>query len=210
MNTKKYQKNSGFTIMEVIISVAILTVIIVFVSSMLTVIFDYSKQGLLAMDNIDQARTISSTFVNEIRDATPGNDGSYPLNKATASEIIFYTNYKTSSSAIVNRVRYFISNNKLYKGTVIPTGSPLSYNLSSESVKLIQSDIRNASTPLFYYYDGDYDGTTSALTQPVNINQVRFARINLMVLTQTKKGDSSVFTVTTGATIRSIKDNLGN
>jgi Tfp pilus assembly major pilin PilA len=200
---QKYFNSNGFTLIEVMVSV-------IGVSTMLTDIFSYSSQGLIAMDNIDQARMVSSTFVNEIRNATTGNNGSYPLNKVGDTEIIFYSNFKTSSPTIANRIRYFISDNKLYKGVVVPTGSPLAYNLSSESIKLVQSDVHNEGAPLFYYYDGNYDGSANFLVQPVNINQVRYVRINLLVLKQTKKGDSSVFPISTGATIRSIKDNLGN
>jgi len=210
MSIKIHKQSAGFTIIEAIISVSILIIVMFGVSALLNDIFENSNQELLAMDNIDQARMVSSGFVNEIRNATTGNNGAYQLVEAGTNEIIFYSNYRTSSSTIANRIRYFISDNNLYKGVIIPTGSPLVYNSSSELIRLVQSDVYNSEAPVFFYYDGDYDGISDALPQPVNINQVRFVKINLMVLKQTEKGSSNVFSVTTGATIRSIKDNLGN
>ena len=210
MSIKIHKQSAGFTIIEAIISVSILIIVMFGVSALLNDIFENSNQELLAMDNIDQARMVSSGFVNEIRNATTGNNGAYQLVEAGTNEIIFYSNYRTSSPTIANRIRYFISDNNLYKGVIIPTGSPLVYNSSSELIRLVQSDVYNSEAPVFFYYDGDYDGISDALPQPVNINQVRFVKINLMVLKQTEKGSSNVFSVTTGATIRSIKDNLGN
>jgi hypothetical protein len=64
--------------------------------------------------------------------------------------------------------------------------------------------------PLFSYYDGTYNGTGNALSQPVNINVVRFIKINLTVLKDAVQNGTSTFTVTAGASIRNLKTNLGN
>lgn len=194
---------------EVLVTISVFVFLIFGVSAMLSDIFVNSSQQLSSMNNIDQARSVLSTFTNEIRNAAAGSDGSYPLNQAADSQIIFYSNFKTSNST-VERIRYYVAGNTLYKGVVLPTGSPLSYNLSSESVKPVITSISNQSSPTFYYYDGNYNGTGAALTQPVNINQVRFIKISLMVLNQITPTDTSTFPITAGAAIRSVKDNLGN
>jgi prepilin-type N-terminal cleavage/methylation domain-containing protein len=205
------KNNKGFTLIEIIVVMAIFVLLIFGVSAILNSIFVNSSQELMSMNNIDQARIVSSAFVNEIRNATMGSNGAYPLNYAGDSQIIFYSNFGNANPAVVNRIRYFISDNNLYKGVVVPTGNPLTYSLSSELVRLVQSDLRNESIPLFYYYNGEYDGTGDAhLLQPVNINQVRFAKINLVVLNQTTRDSNKTFNVSAGGTIRSVKDNLGN
>jgi type II secretory pathway pseudopilin PulG len=204
------KNNKGFTIIEVVVVMAIFIIVIFGLSVMLNKIFVNSNQEMMSMNNIDQSRMVSSTFVNEIRNAIMGNDGSYALNYVGDSQIIFYSNFRNNNSFIVNRIRYFIDDNNLYKGVVTPTGSPLTYNLASEKVKLIQSDLKNEDVPLFFYYDGEYDGLGDHILQPVNINQVRFIKINLIVLNQTTQNSNSVFNVSAGATIRSVKDNLAN
>ena len=64
--------------------------------------------------------------------------------------------------------------------------------------------------PLFSYYDGNYNGSGSPLSQPVNINVIRFVKINLTVLKDVTPNSTNTFTVTAGASIRNLKTNLGN
>ncbi len=209
MEINKFAKQKGFTLIEVMIALAIFVMLIFGVSKMLSDIFINSNQEVISMSNIDQARSALSTFTNEIRNSVTGVDGSYPLNQTGDSQIVFFSNYKVSNSAVA-RIRYYIDGNILYKGVVLPSGSPLSYNLLNESVKVVATGISNSGSPLFYYYDGNYNGNTSALAQPVNINQVRFVKMSLMVLNNIKQNDTSKFSISAGSAIRSVKDNLGN
>lgn len=203
------ESGAGFTLIEVLVTISIFVVLIFGFSKMLNDIFINSNQQLLSMSNIDQARAVSSMFTNKIRNAITGSDGFYPLNQAGDYQIIFYSNFRATNGT-VNRIRYFVSNNTLYKGVVVPSGSPLTYNLSSESVKPVQEGLSNGESPIFYYYDSNYDGNTDALVQPINLNQVRFVKINLIVLNQITASDTSTFSTVAGATIRSVKNNLGN
>ena len=209
MEINKFAKQKGFTLIEVMIALAIFVMLIFGVSKMLSDIFINSNQEVISMSNIDQARSALSTFTNEIRNSVTGVDGYYPLNQTGDSQIVFFSNYKVSNSAVA-RIRYYIDGNILYKGVVLPSGSPLSYNLLNESVKVVATGISNSGSPLFYYYDGNYNGNTSALAQPVNINQVRFVKMSLMVLNNIKQNDTSKFSISAGSAIRSVKDNLGN
>ena len=202
-------EQKGFTLIEVMVTIAIFVVLIFAVSTMLTDIFVKSKQQLSSLTSIDQARSAMTTFTNEVRDATMGSDGSYAINQVGDSQIIFYSNYKISNGA-AKRIRYYLSGSTLYKGVVLATGSPLAYNLSSETVSTVISGVANGVVPVFYYYDGSYNGSANPLIQPVNINQVRFVKISLMVLNQTAQNSTSTFSISAGATIRSLKDNLGN
>jgi hypothetical protein len=137
-----------------------------------------------------------------------GNDGSYPLSQAGGSQIIFYSNIGASGNN-ANRIRYYVSEDTLYKGVTIPTGNPLGYNLSLETIKPILTGLLNGVSPLFYYYTGDYDGGGTELLQPVNINQAKFVRINLIVEEQSLTGSSN-FTLSAGVAVRALKNNLSN
>jgi prepilin-type N-terminal cleavage/methylation domain-containing protein len=204
----KYLKQKGFTLIEVIITVSIFAVLVFGVSVMLFDIFTNSRQELASMSNIDQAHSVAFKFTNEIRNATTGSDGSYALNLADDNQIIFYSNLGTNSP--IKRIRYYVSGNNLYKGVIIPSGSPLSYDLASESISTVVTGLMNGTSPIFYYYDGNYAGEGNSLSQPININQIRFIKINLTLQKQTTNNDTSIFSVSDSATIRSAKDNLGN
>jgi len=199
----------GFTAVEVIISVSVGILLMLVAADLLVSVVSNPTSQMASLDSIEQAKTVVSVFVDELRSSAVGNDGSYPVTLAQENEIIFYSKFRTTGNA-VNRVRYYFSDGVLYKGTTIPTGLPLSYDLDSEVVRPVVTNVLNQGSPVFYYYDGNYNGSGQELSQPVNINQIRFAKINLIMENLTSKQSQSTFPISGGAAIRNLKDNLGN
>lgn len=198
----------GFTLVEVIVAITVISLFVFMLASVLISFLQNPKTEQASLDDIDRARMIASTFTNEVRDAVTGSDGSFPIAQASDNQIVFYSSYGAGSS-VIKRIRYYVSDNDLYKGVVLPAGSPPTYNLSNETISKIFSGITNGSAPAFYYYNGDYNGTGSALIQPVNINYIRFIQMSLMIPNQIAQ-ESSSFQVVAGATVRALKNNLGN
>ena len=195
----------GFTLIELIIAVAIFSALIIVVASLLISVMQNPQSQMTAMDNIDRARFVSSQFANEIRSAAYG---SYPLIEAENSEIIFYSPVGASAGNI-NRIRYYISGSTAYKGVIVPINGI--YNTNSEVVTPLFINLSNGSDPLFYYYDGSYGSSgSSPLSQPVNVNQVKFVKINLIVPRQITAQDTSTFSLNVGAAIRVLKNNLSD
>jgi prepilin-type N-terminal cleavage/methylation domain-containing protein len=203
MNRQKIKKNksSGFTLTEVLVVAAVLSVLMFVVVGLVISLIEKPKSQLAAMDNIDQARFVSSVFTNEIRAAAYGT---YPIIQAQDSEIIFYSPIGASEGNI-NKIRYYVSDNILYKGVVSPPSV-------TEIVKPVLTAIANGAEPVFYYYSGDYDGngTAERLSTPANVNNIKFVEINLIVKKQITSQDTSAFFLKAGATIRILKNNLGN
>ncbi len=198
--------SKGFTIIELLITLVIFSFLIfITVATLHTVMFGSSQQ-FLAIDNVDRARLTTSRFVNEIRNAMVGVDGSYQLTTAADNQIIFYT--KTTHSLTVNRVNYYLLGTNLWRGVVVPTGTPQTYNLANEVKIIVQTDVVG-QTPIFTYYDGNYNGSTAALSQPVNVNSVKFVKMNLGVLHQAQKQSNETFFISVGGSIRNLKTNLG-
>jgi len=195
----------GFTIIEVIVSVFIFTVlsygIVLLMSSLFT---GYNKQSQLLSDT-DLARKTATSFTNLLRGATTGSDGSYALNSAGDQQIIFFSD---AGSLTVNRYRFFMSGTTLKEGVIVPSGN--FYNPVTEVVTTVQTDLANGSSPVFYYYDGNFGGTGSQLAQPVNVTQVRFAKINLVITNKAGQTGAGNFTISSGAAVRNLKNNLGN
>ncbi|MFH0755527.1 MAG: hypothetical protein V1910_02580 [bacterium] len=169
-------------------------------------IFVNSKQEQLSLDNVDRARLITFTFTSELRSASTGADGSYPITQANSNQIIFYSSYG-DSMGLVNKIRYFISENKLKKGVIVPAGNL--YNQNSETISVIGTEIKNENVPLFYYYDGNYNGNSLPLDQPVNINLIKYVKINMVILKQSSKNSTSTFVINAGSSIRNLKTNWG-
>lgn len=205
------KKNSiaGFTIIEVVVSVGLFSLIaigiVVLVSQIIT--RTNSQSGYLA--DSDSARKLGFKMMQELRNGVPSNTGGYALEKAGEQEIIFYSNIDGGTE--VERIRYFISNEQLKKGVLKPTGNPLTYNTANETVEVVENSVGNGSSPLFYYYNGNYAGTSDTyLTQPVNVSQVTYVKLNLQLFHKGTSAGTATYTVTVGASIRNIKTNLGN
>lgn len=203
-NNSFRKSEAGFTLLELLIALFGFVIVSMGIVALLSNLVTESsrQQGLLS--DQDAARKTSFTFANEIRDATTSNTGAYPLAQAGDQEIIFYSN--VDGDALIERVRYFVQSGQLKKGIVKPTGSPLSYNLGSEVVLPVQKNLANNATPVFQYFDGDYAGSGNPLAQSVNVLSVRFIKMNLIIA---KTKTSATYTVSSGATLRNLKDNLG-
>ncbi len=178
-------------------------------SLMLRDILVNTRQQYKVIDNTDQARRVGNSFINELRNATYGASGAYPINEASDNQIVFFSTTQ-KNSGVISKIRYYISNNILYKGVVNPAGSPPSYNGQPEVVTTLITSMSLGGNPLFYYYDSNYNGNGNPLTQPVNLNQIKFIKINLTVLKQLTATSNTTFTVLAGASIRNLKTNLGN
>lgn len=208
MRNRELYNQKGFSLAEMVVAIAAFTIIgvgvIILIGSMVST---GTKQGLL-LANADQARRGSFRIMQELRNAVTSNTGAYALAEASNQQIIFYSNVDGGSD--VERLRYYISGGKLYRGVVKPTGSPLTYNTGSETSTVVQDNLANGANPLFYYYNGSYTGTGSALTQPVNVTQVKFVEMELRVYNKGGTTGTNYYTISSAGAIRSLKTNLGD
>lgn len=194
-----------------LVTIAIFTMVLIGISSLLRVLFTNSTTDPNALNAVDEAQSAASNFVSQVRDATYGNDGSYPLGEASTTEIIFYSPYGSSGSSVVDRIRYFVASSTLYEGVTAPSGSPMSYNLANEKISTIVPHMAGVGTStVFFYYNGTYAGTSSPLSQPINLNQVTYIGIEMSVQLQEVRGSTASSVISTGATIRNLKTNLGD
>lgn len=201
-----FQYQSGFTIFELVISIATFTILSTGIIVLVLNIFQGSdqQQGLLYEN--DQARRISFQFVNDVRDASYSNTGAFPITAAGDQSLTLYSNI--DSDSLVERVRYYISNGILYRATLKPSGTPLTYQ-GTESIAAVQRNVANGVTPLFYYYGADYIGATDPLSAPISPADISLVEMNLMIYNDAGKVQHS-YTVSSSATIRNLKTNLAD
>lgn len=204
----KNDSRAGFTFIEIIVAIFGFTLIIGGVVALFSGIFRSSSQQSTLLSDADSARKLAFQIANEIRNAQTGSNGAYVLDTAGDQQIVYYsTNADTDNS--IERIRYFVQNSKLYKGTTEYNGT--TYNTSTEKTVLVQNDLANGATPLFYYYDGTYLGSTTqaSLVQPVNVTAVKMVKLNLQIYNKGGVKNTNTYTVTASASIRNLKTNLG-
>jgi type II secretory pathway component PulJ len=200
----------GFTLIETLVMILVYSFVMVATADLLRIMYINAATDPVSLNQVDQARTVATAFTNEIRDAAYGNDGSYPLNQASSTQIIFFSPYGSQSSTTVDRIRYYLSGTTLYKGVTAPSGSPATYNLGSEVVSRVLTNVANGTTSVFNYYGGTYAGTSTAIVQPVNVNLVSYVQVDLVTYLEDVRGATTTFTTITGGAIRNLKTNLGN
>lgn len=199
------ESNKGFTLVEIIVSISILFLI---GGAVVDVFLSSSKSTSIVFDQLSaqgQSRKALQDFVNEMRSANYSSIGTYPLEKTSSTEIIFYSNI--DSDPFVERVRYSLVNNKLLKGITKPSGNPLQYLTSSEATSTVVENLNNGLTPLFHYYDENRTSTQKIpMTHPVNSVQVRMVEMNLRI-DKNPELSPTAFIIQAEAEPRSLKTN---
>ena len=67
-NLHRERNQSGFTLIETMVAIAIFTILALGVTTLFTHIFISSHDRLAAIDNIDHTQSVATNFTNEIRD----------------------------------------------------------------------------------------------------------------------------------------------
>jgi len=200
-NTIHNQK--GFTLMELMIGVSIFVLIMGVLTMFSRNIWIYSSYVSTGLSDANNGRSTLKTMVSEIRTASTADTGAYIIAQATATAFTFYSDI--DNDGLKERVRYFLNGTQLQKGTLKPTGSPLTYVTANEKITTLIPSVTNST--IFNYYDENYDGTTSALTTPINIPLVRLVKITINIDKDPNRAPVTT-TFSTQVSIRNLKDNL--
>jgi prepilin-type N-terminal cleavage/methylation domain-containing protein len=204
MTRKIYKK--GFSLVELLISVAIITLITLTASTFQRDVFSLNYSLQASLNAQLDARHLVKVMVAELRKTTQSSVGAYSIELASTTAITFYSDVNNNGS--IDKVRYFQSGTTIKKGVITPTGNPLTYNSANEVLTtLIDSVVSSSTLPIFQYYPSSYTGTTSPLTQPVDVSAVRLVKITVIIDKDPNKSPSQIV-VTSSVSLRNLKDNL--
>jgi prepilin-type N-terminal cleavage/methylation domain-containing protein len=196
----------AFTLVEVLTTVAIMTSIMVVVSLFQYNVLNYNRSAGVSLINVTEAQAIMKNIARELRSAEPGENGEYPLAVVATSTLTFFADLNADGRS--EKIRYYIASSTLYRGIIVPTGIPAVYASAQETKKILTTGLRNSSTtPVFQYYPSSYSGTTTALTYPITISNIRLVRVDLQVDTDPNKSPI-IRTYSTQIELRNLKDNL--
>lgn len=177
MKKMPYNDRRGFSLLEVLIASLIGVAFIFILTSFqgnLTSLQSVTSQKLQSSQDIEQTIQIMTTA---IRSAGPSSVGGYPIESASTSSFIFYSDIYRNGT--FERVRYFLGTSTLQEGITIPSGNPLAYNTSTEIVTTQMNDlILSSSTPFFSYYDANYTGTQAPMSYPITVGNIRVVQFS--------------------------------
>jgi prepilin-type N-terminal cleavage/methylation domain-containing protein len=191
----------GFTLAEMMVVISIFAAMSIALSYAILQTYRGNAYVFEAASSLDNARRGVNTALENLREASYGEDGSYPIASAATSSVTFYAD--VDEDGPIEKVRVYLSNGVLYRGVTNATGNPPSYAGQPETVQTVVGYVRNAtSTPLFSYYDssGASLGTTA-----IDATKVRFVTMGILVdLNPTRA--PNVYTLTGSATLRNLRD----
>lgn len=199
---RQAHSKNGFSLIELIVAVAIFAL---FVGVVVQIFLTSDQSALIIFDQLEaqgEARRALQDFTSAVRSATYSSIGSYPIESASTTEFIFFSNI--DSDTLRERVRYFLASSTLKKGIIKPAGFPMSYVTSTEVVTDVVHYVVNTSTPIFSYYDQDYAGTSTPMAMPVDVSKIRMVGVSLIIDKNTATSPTSL-TVDTQAEIRNLQ-----
>lgn len=195
MNMKR-DTSSGFTLIETIVVAALTAFVMLAIGYVLQYFYKTNLYVLQQSQAVRSARLSVENTVANLREASYGADGAYPMAAAATSTVTFYAAVGTTT---VEKVRYYISGDTLYRGVTAPGGNPPTYAGQPEETTLVVDNIRNGTTPMFTYYDA----SGNALSEPVDVSKVASVRIEVLTDVNPLRAPD-VYTLTGVATLRNV------
>lgn len=199
----KQSDRRGITLVEVLVSIGIFSFLIIGITALLLTSWKYNQIVWEQLKTQNEGRKVIRDFVNDLRVASLSSIGAYPIESASSTEIVFYSNI--DSDTLKERVRYFLSGRTLRKGVIKPTGSTLSYNSANETFVDIAHDLVT-STVLLSYYDSNFSGSQTKLTSPIDVTKIRVVAISL-TLEEDPNASPVPFFIESKVMLRNLKDN---
>ena len=186
----------GFTLVEMIVAVGLITVITLIVVSMLVSSLKNYRNKKQVVDAQEKVAAVMREFEQTTR-ATSG------LISVDQTELIFYRYYDLVSVS-PTQVRYFIDGNQFKVGLTMPHGMPpnISYPPEGEIISLIIPDLINYDR-VFHYYNNNGE----ELFEPVDVAEVTMIGLAISL---DKNGDQppGPTNASTKVMLRNMKNNL--
>lgn len=192
------------TLVETIVAISIYTILMLAVFSTVTTLYRYNAYSLEQSNEIDNARRGITQWNRDAKEMTTGEDGTWPMAILEEHRLGYYSD--TDADDSVEYVEYILSSTTLRKFTYNPSGSPVSYDLTTpDQEEILSLYVRNIEegNPTFTYFDNA--GTQLSSTSPA-IN-VRYIQMSLTVNIDPVRNPGE-FLLRSSLAPRNLKDNL--
>ena len=103
---RSQKTTSGFSLLEALFTMGIFVLVTVSVSSFIMQSYKTTLFADEQAEAIEQARRGMTSMVKEIREASPAENGAFPLELADAQNIIFYSDIDSDEE--IARVHYYL------------------------------------------------------------------------------------------------------
>lgn len=191
---------------EFLLAIAIAVVICFTTVMFLRNILHISAESQANMTAVLESRKLLSVVVSELRSAIPSALGSYAIESASTSTIVFFADVNFDD--VADRVRFFLNpaTGNLERGVIIASGNPPTYNGTETFSTIVSGIVNSSSLPIFDYYDENYTGSGASLSIPVNITAIRLVKVTVEIRKDPRQTETIL--MTSQASLRNIKGDI--
>jgi len=187
----------AFTLVETLIVIAIVGTAGLALN---TALVDFYRQNTYVFESttaLENSRRALQVSLQNLREASYGEDGAYPLLAVATSSITFHSD--VDGDAPVENVRLYLSGQTFYRAVTNPSGNPPSYTGLAATSTVI-SYIRNTgATPIFRYFND----AGIELTGAVDISEVSQIQVHIDIDINPNRAPE-IFTLTGRSTLRNV------
>lgn len=198
---------SGFTLIELSVTAFLLVALGAGILGLQYIIGNVEVRSFSSFTNVEGTNRAIRQLQKEIRTARTSDSGAFLFDAATSNSITFYSDI--DFDGLTDKVTYTRVNNTLTKSVIKPQGYPASYLPQNAKTTIITDIVRNNTTPVFYYYNGNWpqDTTNNPLATPANLSNIKLVRIYLRI-NQNSNDTRNDYILDTSVSVRMVKTNL--
>ena len=168
-------KSRGFTLIEILIALVIITGAIAVVSAFGLDIAQFGTQLSSRIEGGIELELTMRVMLTEVRSMGPGENGAYAIATATDTEFSFFTD--VDNDGTFEQVRYFLDGTILKKGIIEPEGTePPTYLPQNEDVTEVAHYIVPGA--IFTYYPEGYAPEMTPLPGPIDVSNIRMVTVS--------------------------------
>lgn len=200
---KNKQQTIGFTLIEMIVVIGLISVIITGIGIFATQgsnLWRTAREQSVAQEETNAA---FRRLANEIREMIIADNGSYPLEITEDATIVFFAN--VDNDAKREKIKYELVNGALYRSVVkSDNAQPPQYPAFNLADRQKVAEHLVGTAPLFQYYNRSYNGQTAPLTRPFEAKDVTLIKIHTVIDANPAKPPDPVETET-NVSLRNLK-----
>ena len=189
----------GLTFIEMMVTLSIFAIVMIALVNSILFFYRANTSSIQQAYQVESARRGVQLLVRDIREATYGADGSYPLAEMASTSITF--NADTDRDAAVEKIRYTLSGTSLSRTVIEPTGNPAQYVGSGET-SVVSDHARNLgqNIAVFQYFNA----STTEVVNPNAIASVVSVTVSIIVNISPYRLPGE-FTLRSSATLRNLR-----
>jgi type II secretory pathway pseudopilin PulG len=200
LHNTKHKPTRGMSLVEAVVAVGMATIALSAIASMTISFYRTHRYTIEQSFAINSARKGIERMVEDIREASFSDDGSFPIESMGAYELLFFSDIDRDDK--IERVRFSLEDAIVYRGQAESAGDPLEYPVDDDTVQHVSDNVRNEEygQALFRYYD---ESGTEILDYD-NVTDVRFVTVHVIVNINPERLPQD-YTLQSSATLRNLR-----